>query len=207
MVNSDQTWRRCMADFYDVAFLKFAEHWNKTKFTYGTSFGVESWEYSKEDEIIAKNLLKDFTALSVREESAVKLIEKHLGLNAQFVLDPTLLIDKKYYLNLIKNFTSEIIDQIYNNDYIFAYILTSSDIVKDYLEYVESLPNIKFFLLTTDKKNQVQEFLYGIINSKAVITDSFHGTVFSIIFNKPFISFQKESADSRFNKLSHIKKI
>ena len=114
MVNSDQTWRKCMNYFYDVAFLKFAEHWNKIKFNYGSSLGVKVWTFNKEDEKIAKNLLKNFTGLSVREISDVELIKKHLGFKVQFVLDPTLLIDKKYYLKLIKNFKSDIINQVNN---------------------------------------------------------------------------------------------
>ena len=207
MVNSDQTWRKWDKTFYDVAFLKFAEHWNKTKFTYATSFGIEIWEYNKEDENIAKNLLKDFTGLSVREVNDVKLIEKYLGFKAQFVLDPTFLIDKKYYLNLIKNFKSEILTETNNNNFIFVYILIYSKVIQNYLQYVESKLKLKIFFLNIFKKNQVQEFLYGIINCKAVITDSFHGTVFSIIFNKPFISFQSSNIDSRFNSLDEIFKI
>ena len=53
-------------------------------------------------------------------------------------------------------------------------------------------------------KNQISEFLYGIINAKAVITDSFHGTIFSIIFKKPFISFKMKKADNRFNDLANV---
>ena len=204
MVNSDQTWRRCMDNFFDVAFLKFAENWNKTKFTYGTSFGVDIWEYNQKDEEIAKNLLKSFSGLSVREKSAVELIEKHLGYKAVFVLDPTFLIEKKYYLNLIKNFKSEIINQINNKNFIFSYILTTSFKVKEYLSYVENVTNEKIFRLTIEKNNQVEEFLFGITNCRAVITDSFHGTVFSILFKKPFIAFQKESIDSRFNNLDGL---
>ena len=75
------------------------------------------------------------------------------------------------------------------------------------MQYVESKLKLKIFFLNIFKKNQVQEFLYGIINCKAVITDSFHGTVFSIIFNKPFISFQSSNIDSRFNSLDEIFKI
>ena len=52
--------------------------------------------------------------------------------------------------------------------------------------------------------NQILEFLYGIIHGKAVITDSFHGTVFSIIFKKPFISFIKRNNDNRINNLAEI---
>ena len=125
MVNSDQTWRKDIDDFHDVAFLKFAENWTMTKFAYGISLGVENWEYSEKDEKIAKYLLKNFTGISARENSAIRLIENHLGFKAQLVLGPTFLIDKNYYLNLIKNFKSDIINKINNNNFIFSYILIS----------------------------------------------------------------------------------
>ena len=204
MVNSDQTWKKGIDNFYDVAFLKFAENWKKTKFTYGASLGVEKWEYNKSEEKIAKHLLQNFTGLSVRENSAVKLIEKHLGFKVQFVLDPTFLINKKYYLNLINNFKSSIFNHKNNNKYIFSYILRKPGKIKKYLSYVESILQTKIFHLTINNKNQVKEFLYGIVNCKAVITNSFHGTVFSIIFKKPFISFQQKVNDSRFNNLDEI---
>ena len=204
MVNSDQTWRKDIDDFYDVAFLQFAKNWEKTKFTYGVSFGVERWEYNKNDENVAKSLLKNFTGISVREKNAVELIKQHLGFKAQFVLDPTFLIDKYFYLKLIKNFKSEIINQINNTNFIFSYFLTLSNNVEKYLSYIENILKTKIFRLTIDNQNQVKEFLYGIKNCKSVITDSFHGTVFSIIFKKPFISFQKASFDSRFNSLDEI---
>ena len=58
------------------------------------------------------------------------------------------------------------------------------------------------------EKNSIEKFIYGIVNCKAVITNSFHGTVFSIIFNKPFISFIiKNSARERFISLKEILKI
>jgi len=100
MVNSDQTWRRWNDYFYDIAFLKFAQNFQIPKFVYGASLGFENWKFRKKDEEIAKYLLKNFTGISVREKSAKELIKKYLGFNAQFVLDPTFLIDKKYYLNL-----------------------------------------------------------------------------------------------------------
>ena len=68
MVNSDQTWRKWNKDykyFYDIAFLKFAEKWNKIKFVYGASLGRNVWQYNKSDEEIAKYLLKDFKSISV----------------------------------------------------------------------------------------------------------------------------------------------
>ena len=122
MVNSDQTWRRFDDNFYDYAFLKFAEKWNIPKFVYAASIGFDYWILSPEDEKVAKNLLRNFTGISVREKGSIELIEKHLGIKSLFVLDPTLLIDKKYYLNLIKNFKPNINEK---EKYIFIYLISS----------------------------------------------------------------------------------
>ena len=65
--------------------------------------------------------------------------------------------------------------------------------------------HLKIFYINIFHKNQVKEFLYGIINCKSVITDSFHGTVFSLIFKKPFVSFVNKMNDHcRFNNLHEI---
>ena len=205
MVNSDQTWRKANCFFYDVAFLRFAEKWKIPKFIYGTSLGLEEWKFNKEDEIIAKHLLKNFKGISVRELGSVELIEKHLGIKAQFVLDPTLLINNKYYINLIKDYKSNIINKINNKKYIFAYIIRNNSNIRKYLSIAKKKLNSKLFILNMHINNQVKEFLYGVINSKAVITDSFHGTIFSLIFKKPFISFIKNGyKECRFNSLDKI---
>ena len=64
--------------------------------------------------------------------------------------------------------------------------------------------NYTIFSYDTRRKDFIQRFLYCIYNSKAVITNSYHGTIFSIIFNKPFISFQNSKHDERFNSLNEI---
>lgn len=203
MVNSDQTWKNWTSYFYDIAFLKFAEKWKKPKFIYGTSLGDSKWVFSKNHSKIAKQLLKDFTGISVREKDSVELINKTLGFKAIFVLDPTLLIDKKFYLRLNNNFKSEIFNQIINKEYIFSYILKKTTNIEKYFKYVENNLNMKVYYITIKTKNQVNEFIYGISHSKAVITDSYHGTIFSIIFKKPFISFIRGN-DVRFNSLNSI---
>ena len=108
MVNSDQTWtfsnRRY---FYDMAFLKFAENWNVSKFVYGASMGTDKWFFGRMDDITAKYLLKNFKGISLREKMLVPEAKKHLGMEAAFVLDPTFLIDKSYYLNLIENYKKD----------------------------------------------------------------------------------------------------
>ena len=88
IVNSDQTWNALFPRpiIYDIAFLKFAEKWNKKKFIYGASLVHDQWKFTKKDEKIAKQLLKNFSGISVREKSSVDLIKKHLGLEALFLI-------------------------------------------------------------------------------------------------------------------------
>ena len=206
MVNSDQTWNALFPRpiIYNIAFLKFAEKWRVKKFIYGASLVHDEWKFTKQDEKIAIKLLRNFTGISVREKSSVKLIQQHLLLKAQFVLDPTFIINKKYYLDLIKNYNSYIMEKINNKIFIFAYILNDSNRIKNYLNLISNHLKLKIFYLTIYHMNQIKEFIFGIVNCKAVITDSFHGTVFSIIFKKPFISFKKIDNDNRFNDLAEI---
>ncbi len=81
MVNSDQSWRNFDEHFYDYAFLKFAKNWKIKKFVYGASLGFDYWNLNSEDEIIARQLLKDFKGISVREKGSVKLVKKHFRIN------------------------------------------------------------------------------------------------------------------------------
>jgi vacuolar-type H+-ATPase subunit F/Vma7 len=203
MVNSDQTWRKYNEKyFYDIAFLKFANKWNIPKFVYAASLGMDKWNLNKKDEEIAKFLLKNFTGISVREKGSVKVVESHLGIKPIFVLDPTFLIARKYYLQLIKNYKNDI---LIDDNYIFVYTLTNSIKLKRYINKLKEATNYKIYLITIKVKNQIEKFIYGINKAKAVITDSFHGTLFSIIFDKPFISFiSKGRGNERFNSLKEV---
>ena len=202
IVNSDQTWRKWDEYFYDIAFLKFAENWNKTKLVYAASLGVTNWEFSENDEKLAKYLIKKFDGISVREKGSIKLIEKHFGIKPILALDPTILIDKKYYINIIKNFKS---NKAISNKCLFVYLINNTTNITIFINKVSKKLNYKIFLVTMECKNQIENFLYGIYHCKAVITDSYHGTLFSIIFSKPFISFSPIfSGIERFNTLKEI---
>jgi hypothetical protein len=187
VVNSDQTWNTVQPKYLlDYGFLKFAYNWTIPKFVYAASLGVDYWRFPKIFDDEAKKYLSNFTGISVREKGAVNLVKNHLGINPVFVLDPTFLIDKKYYLNLIKNFKN---DWDYNTKYLFVYQLDRNDIIKNFINNVSKELNYKIFNFNLYKKDFIENFLFGINISEAVVTDSFHGTVFSIIFNKTFISF------------------
>jgi len=205
MVNSDQTWRRFDDHFYDYGFLNFAKKWKIPKFIYGASIGYDFWSMTKEDEIIIRELLKNFNGISVREKGSIKLIEDHLKIKPIFVLDPTLLINKKYYFNLIKNYNSNIkIDE----KYIFTYLMVQENNTREFIENATHKLGCKVYNVLADEKNSIEKFIYGIVHSKAVITNSFHGTIFSIIFNKPFVSIIfNDCPKERFISLKNIFKI
>ena len=187
MVNSDQTWNNYDKKFFlDYGFLRFAKNWTIPKFIYGASLGHDFWKYSKEFDITAKNLLKNFTGISTREKSAVNLIEKHLGIIPQFVLDPTLLISKTYYLDLIKDFKK---DFNFKKKYLCVYQLDINPLIEEFITETNKKLKYTIYKVKQLKYNYVENFIFAINISEAVITDSFHGTIFSIIFNKPFISF------------------
>ena len=112
MVNSYQTWHKWSSDFYNIAFLKFSRNWDAPKFIYGASTGLDYWPFSKEIDKLAKYLLKNITGISIREMSTVKHAKEHFGLNSTFVLVPTMLIDKKYYMEIINNYKNRIILEI-----------------------------------------------------------------------------------------------
>ena len=148
--------------------------------------GHDYWKYSIEFDEIAKKLLKNFTSISVREKNAINLVENHLNIKPSLVLDPTFLIDKKYYMDLIKEYKYNINS---NDKYLCIYQLDSNNIIKEFIEESSNILKYKIYNVTVFENNSVEYFIYAISNSEAVITDSYHGTIFSIIFNKPFISF------------------
>lgn len=201
MVNSDQTWRNFKKPIvFDYGFLNFSQNWNISKFVYSASLGVNFWTFNNKENQKIKILIKDFKGISVREKSSVILVEKNLGIKPLFTLDPTLLIDKRYYLNLIKNYKNEI---KLDKNCIFIYSVRNKKKFKILLNQIRN--KYRIFFINIYSKNQILKFIYGIFNCKAVITDSFHGTVFSIIFNKPFISvFIKTKEDIRFQTLKEI---
>ena len=202
MVNSDQTWRRFDEHFYDYGFLKFAKNWKIPKFIYGASLGYDFWTLTKEDEIIIKELINQFSGISVREKGSIKLIKKHLGIEPLFVLDPTFLINKDYYLDLIKNYKKNI---NINDDFIFTYFIIKENNTNEFIEKACTKLGYKNYHVEMNKINSIEEFIYGINNSKAVITNSFHGTIFSIMFKKPFVTFIfKNSPRERLISLKNV---
>ena len=211
MVNSDQTWRKwssylASSQFYDIAFLNFSKNWAVHKFIYGASIGFDYWAFSKETDKIAKFLLKNFTGISFREMSTVKFAKEHLGINSTFVLDPTMLIDKKYFIEIINSYKKKIKNDLYNlTEYFLTYKLGKNKNMHSFIKRVENQLNYKIFNIKLYDNDYIEKFLYGIYNCKGVSTNSYHATIFAILFNKPFVVFLNSNrGNGRFQTIKEV---
>ena len=100
----------------------------------------------------------------------------------------------------------------YNNDkYIFVYNLHPNKILERIAKESSEKFNYKIKKLQINKNDYIENFIYGLNNSQAVLTDSFHGTIFSLMFNKPFISFidtnTRRLGKGRFDSLKEVFKL
>lgn len=216
VVGSDQCWRPCYNICLKDMFLDFAEDMNvKKRVSYAASFGTDDWEFNREQTIECARLVKLFDKVTVREMSGVDLCKKHLGVDATHVLDPTMLLSKEDYICLIED---EGIKKSEGN--LFNYILDPTKEKSAFIQKVcESLELKAFQVLPKcnedhrtkkDVKNRIDncvypspiEWLRAFMDAQMTIVDSFHGTVFSIIFNKPFwVIGNEERGMSRFHSL------
>lgn len=194
VVGSDQIWRHKYIKCPSFNFLDFASDWKSKKYVYAASFGTDTWDYGTEETEKIKQLIKNFDAVSVRENNALDLCQKHLGINPLWVLDPTMLLSKEDYIQIIRDY-----DKKPKGGGVFPYIL-DNDIDKENL--IANVKNkFKYNVISFDKKS-VSDFLNSFYSCDCVVTDSFHGCVFSIIFNKPFVCILNEKRGlGRFKSL------
>lgn len=204
-VGSDQYWNYRLDYFGNFRYLDFA---NKSKIilSFCTSFGHNELFYPKDkiDEI--KFLLKRFNTITVRENSAAELIKKFFGVDSIVLTDPTLILDSSDFSELIQKSKLE----LDNEKYILAYLLDPNEekiqkiaaISRSLDLPVKTLVDIQGYKTKSDyMKNfnvvgetlghipSVYDFVKCFKNASYIVTDSFHGTCFSIIFNKDFCTF------------------
>ena len=186
LADSDQLWNYQFKYLLKIGFLSFAKNWTIPKFVYAASLGHDIWNVSQEVLNSARVLVTKLSGISVREYNSVKLIENYLGVKPYLVLDPTFLIDKNDYLNLTKNIEFNL---NLNENYICSYILDKTKIKSEFIQKAASYLKYKIINIGWSNNNCIEYFIFSINRCKAILTDSYHGTVFSIIFNKPFITF------------------
>lgn len=198
---SDQIWNTQNYNLPDDVkgyYLQYVPQ-GKVKVAYASSIGKD--EFSDEEKISVKEYLKDFKAISVREKSAVSMLEEIGVENAVHVLDPTLLLTKEEWLEFLGEHKKE------KEPFIFVYNLNRNIHVKSFalkLAKEKGLKIINFsdtldFMSGADNRihNTVYDFLYYLANAEYVVTDSFHGTAFSVNLGKQFVSFAAPRFNSR----------
>ena len=211
IVGSDQTWRpKYVYNIYNY-FLDFVPKERDVKrIAYAVSFGTSEWEYSPDQELKCKVLASRFDGVSVREEDGVRLCKEFLDIDSIHVLDPTLLLKEIDYLKLISG--REKCDDKYLGFNFLDFSTKKMEMVS-HVSYFMDLPVRQINSMTENPAASahdrvapsIEEWLCGIANSQFVIVDSFHATVFAIIFHKEFISIGNERRGlSRFKSLLKI---
>ncbi len=202
---SDQIWTDYLTGGLDSAyFLDFST--SALKLSYGAS--KVNTEFNEIDKQYFKEKLSDFRAVSVREEKLAEVLSDICKRDVQVVLDPTLLLQKEDYADIEEEISIK-------DDYVLAYFLVEDEklmqcAMKTATELGVNLIEIHYYKQRLKKHNQVTdcgvgEFLTYIKNAKCVVTNSFHGTVFSIIYKKDFYSvYDQDSRKDNLLKMVHL---
>ena len=214
IVGSDQMWNPlwCSGKSLPVVMLDFAPERTK-RISYAVSFGTKEWK-KEQDADEAGRLIRQFDAISVREESGMKLVrELSKRDDAKWLIDPTLLHSASFYEALLSK------ERRNQCRYVFSYMLDewiADEDVETVLRLVKSARGIEEVhtdktavrgvlipicrVLDIQSKVSVGIWLSEIANSDFVVTNSFHGTVFSILFHKPFLTIPVSGKMSGMNE-------
>ena len=214
VVGSDQIWRAIYFPMWNNgsipnAYLEFAKGWNIKRISYAASFGTDEWEYTEEQTKKCKKLLRHFDAVSVRELNGVNLCKKYFGVEAEHVLDPTMLLNEEDYSLFFQKANTPI-----SKGTLLNYILDETEITQKLIKEVAELKGLKSFSVNNPFENDetkplnerikpsVETWLRGFCDAEFVLTDSFHACVFSILFKKQFaVVGNKERGVSRIESL------
>jgi len=206
ITGSDQMWNPAWNFGENLRFvmLDFAAV-DAKRIAYAVSFGVKEWHPHPTD-VLARELLKQFSAISVREESGVALVRELSGrTDTQCVLDPTLLFPAAFYRENICTLASG--NLAFQTPYIFRYMLkewaderaddAALKIAKEVLGLSEvcsdcvpanGVTALFYRMLGVSSHCSVPAWVNTIAHADFVFTNSFHGTVFAVLLHKPFVS-------------------
>lgn len=195
IVGSDQVWRECYSPNIEDFFLGFIpDNYHCFKIAFSASFGTSDNPISQRCLKTCVEYAKKFSAVSVREDSGRIILRDIFNITAKVTLDPTLILPKYCYDQLYKHKEKRF------NQFVLSYILDDTceknQIIEDVTKYY-SLPcyNIRY----KSKNNPIsiiippiEEWLDLFNSADFIVTDSFHGCVFSIINKKQFILISNE---------------
>lgn len=185
LVGSDQVWNpEITKKFIKIFFLDFGSKEVK-RISYASSFGTDKWVFPEIEKDIYK-LLDAFSHVTCREKTGVGILKKEFGIEAKTVIDPTLLLGDY----------TEFLKEVKNRNTLVCYPLGEDIELQEYarclankigLTYVDNFNKKVILKKVIWNRNSIDEWISNIASSKLVLTRSFHGMLFSIMFNKDFI--------------------
>lgn len=216
VVGSDQVWRPSYNSVMMPAmFLGFTDRKEIKRIAYAASFGTSAWEFTPEMTEECARMIRRFDLITVREKSGVNLCRDYLKVDATWVLDPTMLLNREDYEKVV---AAE--NEPKSKGTLFHYILDPSEEKKALIERVAAEQGLKPFTIMPkcqaenrtkwDVKHRIEDcvfppvtaWLRSFMDAEMVVVDSFHGAVFSIIFNKSFwVIGNKKRGNARFESL------
>lgn len=203
ITGSDQVWND-VCSLKDPAYcLSFVKEESKMV-AYSASFGYDQVEPDREN--FYRTQLQRFDQISVREQSGVKIVEKLLGKDATLLVDPTMMLAKEEWNTIAKEPNKK--------DYILIYLLNARDELLYFAKELALKTGCQIVNIT-DENNQIieaeyvhnagpLEFLGYFKNAKYVITNSFHGLMFSIIYRKSMYVDVPKGNKTTYSRLTHI---
>lgn len=207
IVGSDQVWRKLYVQRFGLGMWFFdflPSSYVGKRIAYGASFGVNETEYTKEEQDFIRPLFNKFDAVSVREQSGLDILKQYgwISPDAICVLDPTLLLKSEDYIALVDAQKTKPL-----NGRLLCYILDmdieKEALIKEKSEELDLRPTIQS--AGKDATLSVEQWLRNFLEAEYIITDSYHGLLFSLLFHKPYkLIINHSRGASRFDSVAHL---
>jgi len=202
VTGSDQVWNPYYVRKHSsINFLTFAP--KEKRIAYAPSFGVS--EIPPEDKENFKKWISEMNELSVREYGGKKIIKNLTGREAEVLVDPTMMLERERWLSI-----SQKDPQKPDDDYLLTYILgelpkKKKKRIRNFAK--ENSLNTVELAMGKDWSDYIlgpREFIDYFNSANAVFTDSFHGTIFSILFEVPFVTFRRRGSHSMISRINTL---
>lgn len=200
---SDQVWNPDITkDKWSYYFLNFGKEETK-RVSYASSFGVNRWNW-EDKRHTAADLLKRFKCINVRELTGAKLLENEFNLSSSVVLDPTLLHNN--YDELTGNIEGD------NRSVVYYPLIPNQDLeefskkiaLQQGLNYINTNEREMLFGRVTWRRTSIYQWIKNIAGAHIVITPSFHGLAFSLIYKRQFVIVQPHKASNRSSRITDL---
>ena len=204
---SDQVWNsKCNGNqIVGPYYLNFVSKEN-IKVAYSASFGKDSLEKWEEERV--KELLAEYDLISVREKSGIQILAEMDIKNYMNVLDPTLMLNRQEWQSIMQGYKV-------SGKYILVYQICKNKQMDEFIKRIAKSKKMKVLRIgirfdhalrygKTAMMPTVSQFLYLIDHAEFIITDSFHGTAFSINFHKNFIVINERQYNERIYNILNI---